>query len=190
MLSTLVEHKSPVSTRDVLPSVYVIHHKASGFVYVGSSATPGQRVTNHYSMLRLNKHSNVKLQEAYNNDAGVYHVIYKARDREEAYALEKEVIKIYHEKGNLFNVYYTGEVERGYTEERRQQCKTAIGRAAAKEFVDGLRVPNEQRSKRLRIAGQVYDSIMDCARALNVSPITVKLRANSTKPRFEHWQFC
>jgi len=46
--------------------IYKIVNKANGFCYVGQSARVRKRMAEHFRLLRLNKHPNPKLQNAFN----------------------------------------------------------------------------------------------------------------------------
>ncbi|RYX81047.1 hypothetical protein EON83_25820 [bacterium] len=91
------------------PSVYLIRHKCSGRVYVGSSVHIAQRWAQHRRHLRLGQHHSPFLQRAwdkYGPDAFEWQIIENASSAEELVSLEQKWIDFYQsatqEKG--FNV--------------------------------------------------------------------------------------
>jgi group I intron endonuclease len=126
MLDTLVEHKEHVGTYDDFCAAYVLTHRSTGHKYIGSSGKVGYRLCQHRSALKHNKHPCVKLQEAYNLDAGYDAVIYGVATRELAFQLEQALLDRYKETGLLFNRSSSALApSTGYevTDEFREKCR-------------------------------------------------------------------
>lgn len=51
--------------------VYVIMHKKSGMIYVGSTTNAAARCTGHFNDLKLKVHKNKRLQDLYNDDKDI-----------------------------------------------------------------------------------------------------------------------
>jgi len=107
MIETLIPFVERFNWNIPITGVYVIHHRPSNKVYVGSSGDLRHRSVTHRSDLKHSRHSNPNLQEAYNNHPNIEFVYYETEDREKAYDLEQLLFDYYGETDRLFNVGVT-----------------------------------------------------------------------------------
>jgi len=104
MLDELTAYADVPLTAEELPCAYVLKHKKSGMMYVGSTHTPARRRTVHMSQLKRGVHHSDKLQAAFEDDKAFDFVIYTTDDRDAAYQLEQALIDHYLPTGKLLNV--------------------------------------------------------------------------------------
>lgn len=95
----------PKNIKEKIPGVYAIEHKSSGKSYIGSTGDLGSRGLSNKSSLRLGKHKNKPLQEAYIQDPNIeLKVLAVCIDREEAYAKEQKFIDQGLISDSIFNI--------------------------------------------------------------------------------------
>ena len=84
--------------------VYVLTHSGTGKIYVGSSGQLTVRLDRHFRELKLGTHHNKPLQDVWNRHPWLLITLFPTETREEAYALEKELIDKNRPSGLLLNV--------------------------------------------------------------------------------------
>lgn len=84
--------------------VYTIHDKRSGCYYFGSTSNYEKRIERHMSELERGKHHNVKMQELYDNGAELYSLYTPCKSREDAYALENDLIHSNRNDQKMLNI--------------------------------------------------------------------------------------
>ncbi len=84
--------------------VYVLTHSGTGKIYVGSSGQLTVRLDRHFRELKLGTHHNKPLQDVWNRHPRLLITLFPTETREEAYALEKELIDKNRPSGLLLNV--------------------------------------------------------------------------------------
>lgn len=91
--------------KDIIAGVYEIKHVSTGKSYIGSTGNLGSRIGTNKSSLRLNKHKNKPLQQAYNNNSDVELKVLKlCESKEEALNEEQKILDKLLPTGNLFNI--------------------------------------------------------------------------------------
>lgn len=92
-------------------AAYVLRHKKTGKVYVGSAINIYKRIINHKSDLLQQKHANKNMQTLFQEspyfEIGVYIVpdYYSEEEkREHAYNIEQYLLNYYAKQGNLINI--------------------------------------------------------------------------------------
>lgn len=104
MIEQLTPHQGRVKTTEVRPAAYVLYHRTTDKYYIGSSETPGLRISRHLTLLKGGRHDNRFMQEAYNLDPEFVPNIYPTQDRNAAYDLEQKLIDHYTKIGRCFNI--------------------------------------------------------------------------------------
>lgn len=93
-----------------MPSgVYLIENKTQNKYYVGSSVDIEKRLSNHFSLLKNNKHNIKEMQKDYNNgDKFNGSVLKDLHTKVKNYLLDEEAktIKEYSKKGILYNTLF------------------------------------------------------------------------------------
>ncbi len=113
-LDPLLEKKDNESIDDVInrhnklkgPGVYQIRVVDDDTFYIGASSRTKTRLDTHLRELKDNKHCNEKLQESYNNssDKVLEISIFTTSSLENAFAVEKDLIKKNKERKNCANI--------------------------------------------------------------------------------------
>lgn len=140
------------SDKEKIPGVYAIEHKATGKKYVGGTSDLGSRGITNKSSLRLGKHKNKPLQEAYNENSEIeLKVLAICETSEEAFDKEQLFIDKGMQAGELFNVSidsrasYRGVVP---SQERRNSMREKLkGRVFSPETIQRMRA--SQSGKKL-----------------------------------------
>lgn len=99
----LFQPPSFLNKTDILSAVYIIHHVASGKMYVGSSGNIQSRLQGHERMIRNGNHENKALKEATLLDPRVTFQIVVTNNRDEALKYEQELVDVLYPTGVLFN---------------------------------------------------------------------------------------
>jgi predicted GIY-YIG superfamily endonuclease len=177
---------------------YCITVAETGMVYIGSTSNLTERFKSHLTTLRCNKHSNNRLQAAYNTDPGVEIMVKPSSTIAEAQALEQKLVDGFKDTGYLCNVAVVDVTRPGLcnlgktiSEEHRQKLsdlKLGIPRtddvklkrsASTKAFYQteqGQRFL-QSKSKTVMIDGTQYSSISEASRALKQSPFLIKKKS-------------
>lgn len=85
-------------------AAYIIRHEATDKMYVGSTKDADKRIYQHKLDLRNGTHPNKDLQAAYDQDSNITIELKETVTREEAYAVEQELLDKGINSGNLFNI--------------------------------------------------------------------------------------
>lgn len=86
--------------------IYKIENKVTKMCYIGRTADYKRRIVNHKSKLRLGKHINKNLQEAYkeNPKCFTYSKIETVSTLEESFIREQYYVDLYKEKNLAYNI--------------------------------------------------------------------------------------
>lgn len=95
--------RTPNPLKDII-GTYCVTVIETGMVYIGSTANLAQRVSVHLSDLKYCRHSNPKLQEAYNTDTDIEIIVKPAVTITEAQSLEQHLVDHFKDSGYLCNV--------------------------------------------------------------------------------------
>lgn len=172
--------------------VYIILHRSSGKMYIGSSGDIDFRIKAHKRLLKNNRHKNKFLQEAYNHDTDLTILSRDFTTIEEARDAEQWLLDKYYPLRKLFNIATDARFPgkgRAYipSEYRlRRTSEANKGKIISEKHKDLIR---EARGIKCVIEGVIYPSIAKVAETFGVSQPTVKDRINSKTARFKEWKF-
>lgn len=105
----------PLPNDGQLVGAYVLEHKQTGKVYVGSTHDLYERLKHHKAHLSRNEHHCKLLQNLYNSKSNIhvsFYLVHKLnrnekddieKYRQKAYKIEQELINEYHKQGLLLN---------------------------------------------------------------------------------------
>lgn len=154
--------------------LYVIQDMTAGKVYLGSSVELPKRLYAHQNALIRGKHSNHRLQRAFNNghDLRVHPI--PVSDGSNVLQLEQVLIDEFIDQGLLYNIAKdTCAPTLGYKhseETRAKMSSTRKGRQHSPEHIEKIRAPNAARNGRsVMINGVDYPSLSAAARAHNTT---------------------
>lgn len=187
--------KEHIKFGTVIPTVYVIRHKKSGKMYVGSSANAYLRMIHHCTTLERLCHQNKGFQEAFNDDPNLTYTCYVVDSREHAYDIEQALIDYYMPQGLLFNKApnsrkFSAPPE--VTEEWREHLSRI---ASFKRSDETKKKMSEARQKstagapkrKVSVNGIIYPSVRGCARALKMHMSTVQRNVNNPAAQWKDW---
>lgn len=92
-----------------MQGVYRIYHAVSGKSYIGSSWNIEGRISQHFSFLLRNKHSNVKLQRAFvkhGKSQFQHEILEEIEDYDELFYQENYWIQHYDSIANGYNIHW------------------------------------------------------------------------------------
>lgn len=84
--------------------VYILFSPRTGKFYVGSSGDLAKRHDQHFTELRKNRHLCVGLQDLWNSGHDIFFFPVTVETREEAYALEQDILDRYRDDDKMLNV--------------------------------------------------------------------------------------
>lgn len=117
--------------------LYKLVNKVTGQCYVGQSQRVKKRIKEHFRLLRLNKHSNPHLQNAYNKygaDSFVGEIEAEVQDLEELDQLETAFLRgdAWFEEPTMYNIAdFAKAPMRGRTHSEEVKERIRLGRRAA-----------------------------------------------------------
>lgn len=117
--------------------LYKLVNKATGQCYVGQSQRVKKRIKEHFRLLRLNKHTNPHLQNAYNKygaEAFVGQIEAEVQDLEELDSLETAFLQgdAWFEEPTMYNIAdFAKAPMRGRTHSEEVRQRIRLGRRAA-----------------------------------------------------------
>jgi len=189
---------------------YIIVHKEG--LYVGSTNDLYKRALLHKSDLNTKTHASRLLQEAYNREPGYqFHSIITAT-REEAYAIEQELLDMYLGKC-LFNKSrearriifkrgqatpenrlkfinnLSGHIGLPLSEEQKQKISRSLkGKKKSAMHVEKFR-NNHHSSIKVMIDGIRYRSLSEAGEKLHTDRHTVRERIESNDEKYSNWEY-
>lgn len=180
--------------------VYIIRHPTSGVFYIGSTGSYSKRQKNHLHALRQNSHHNAALQQAYSINPNITWEFHPTTTRDEAYALERSMIKsnvIDPAMANLKHaVEMTAEHRAIHAEVRlgtkhhpdtlAKMSRTRSGSPKNPEWSDKIA---ESRRMGIEVNGVAYRSATEAATAHGITLTGALHRARNPNPKFAHWKF-
>lgn len=168
-------HPHESADNDRTCSAYLIYFPKSGCFYVGSSGKTVRRLRIHLSSLTRGVHPNPALQAAFNGEKHYGFVCYYAKDRDAAYDIEQRILSENWGSGRLFNIESDArslEFSEATKQKLREARKTSGGGATPRP---------------VSIAGTIYPSINEGARALGIDGSTLTYRLDS--PNFPDYVY-
>jgi|ERR1035437_904393 group I intron endonuclease len=133
-----INHKEHVKVN----AAYILKHKATDKIYVGSTCNLYMRVKRHLNDLENGNSSNVFLQTAFNTDKEIELSACKTKSREEAFKIEQELLDINRSTGNLFNIAIDAKIStkgRSISPEHKEAFRKAnTGRPMSPELKEKL----------------------------------------------------
>lgn len=182
--------KIPELREGKICGVYVVHHLETEKFYVGSTTNLYNRSKMHESSLRLGKHKNTNLQEAYNSSSEVIISCVPTTTIEEARKIEQDIIDDHRETGVLFNISIDVDAPRRgleCSEEHAEKLRLAnTGKARSPEVLRRMQ-ENHPLTVSISINGQIYPSIGAAVRDLGLTYDAVKWRIDSHAEKYRGW---
>lgn len=178
------------------PGVYILTHVESGKSYVGSAKNVAQRIYQHYSLLRGQRHPNKNLQAAYDQCSTLSVAIMSTIDREVAYDKEQATINRMLPQGLLFNIgidarkpskgrTHSPETIARMSVSRRSWTMTDEHRQTMSRTRMGKRMGVDNAcSKRVSVDGVIYTTCDEAAKTLGITRSTFSRWLNSTDPKY------
>lgn len=171
------------------PGAYVITHKASGCIYVGSTGDLRVRRQLHLSSLRVGNHKNGRLQDLFIEDDRLEFVDYPTASKDDALTKEQELID-YHKGPLLLNVHTldvrnpsASRAANGYrhSKETRERMRVSqTGKTITEECKQKMR-ESSPRALPVMIEGKRYPSVIEASRALGMTFSAVRSRLKAAK---------
>ncbi|QBJ02599.1 endonuclease [Pseudomonas phage Psa21] len=180
---------------------YVIKHR-SGIFYIGSATDLIKRRDEHNSRLKNNGHHCKRLQTAFNANGDLIWEYYYTTTREEAYEMEKKLIKQHANDPGLTNQFHNGykppslvkavkksaDLRRGVTLSNEHKTNISNGLLKANISPEARNARVARKKKPVIINDKKYASAKDAAKILNVDDVTLLRRCRSDNPKFANWQ--
>lgn len=182
--------------------LYVITHKPTGKLYIGSSANIFSRIDYHRWALKNNRSACSKFQEAFNTHPDLDQLdilIHPCKDREAAYDMEQKWVDRYWGTEKCLNTcrdvrnpiseqLHSKEVieRRSITMKKlgaTDEFKAVMGERATKRWSqegarESIKGAGNPFAKKVSVDGVIYGSVKDAVKAVNISEKTIRKRAN------------
>lgn len=115
------------------PAAYVLIHKTTSGLYVGSTEDLYSRMAQHQTALRANQHKNKNLQNAFNVDKYFDVEFIKTDTREQALNIEQQTIDTLKTTGRLLNIALDSRLA-GKGVRKSEQTKEIIRQCTIQQF--------------------------------------------------------
>lgn len=202
----------PEDWRTALVGAYIVYHPGTGRAYAGCTLNLYRRQREHLSDLKLGRHRNWPLQEAYNTSPVVEFFAIQTPTSMEAKKIEQEFITRHYGSGLLFNlspdafVAFKGLTHTLEAREKISVSKLGQGVGVPKSLEHRTKIglankgrsgPSPEttakivatRSRPVSIDGNVYSSLSDAAKEFGVTKATVYDRVQSNSEKFKTWKY-
>ena len=186
-----------------VPGVYILAHAESGKLYFGSTSDLYLRSRQHEYTLRVGKHRNPQLQEAYEQTKEFVFIGFETPDRETAYDAEQLLFDRFGKTDWLFNSSLNARNPGEFTPEARikiaeklrgrspsEETRAKIGDAhrgktISPEAIEKMRNAHCSPKTALSGDGVEYSSVQEAVRVTGISNGAIRNRISS--PTFPTW---
>ena len=138
----------------MIGQLYLLRHPSTGLYYVGSSKHAVNRFKRHLRDLKLGKHANSRLQEAYNENQEVtLAILENFAEREQAYRAEERFINAHKNDPKMCNILLGG---RGGDSYNRHPDKESIiaNKSRAMKLVYETMSEDRRQERALMVKGK------------------------------------
>jgi hypothetical protein len=186
----------PNNWKVVLAGAYLIHHPATGKMYVGSTNNLYRRRREHQSDLNLGNHHNGPLLAAFTESSEIEFYAIITEDGAGAQEIEQNFLIQYFGSDLLFNLSPDAEVAfKGLSHSIETKSKISFANSGRLKGIEKssehrrkMDIANKARLARpVSINGVAFSSVSDAARQLNMTVSFIVCRTISSLDKYKEW---